>query len=153
MNKRDIMNEAIVQHGFKLLDAFPLALGHAIPTTPDHHGEPAHPVQLCKALRRVETKAHRLAECMCNEPHLDQDAADRTLDRCLVRAQELLGLSAGQAAACGLFINRDPRGYALKLGDDWTKKYNATADRERRIPQDWGGYGLLAPDLTDGAYA
>jgi len=36
----------------------------------------------------------------------------------------------------------DPRGYALKLDDEWTRA-NAP-----HIHRDWGGYGILAPDLT-----
>jgi len=38
-------------------------------------------------------------------------------------------------------INRDPRGYALKIEDEWFK------DHDVRIHKDWGGYGILAPDF------
>ena len=41
----------------------------------------------------------------------------------------------------GFFVNSDPRGYALKLDNDKTT-----------IPEgmhkDWGGYGILAPEIN-----
>jgi hypothetical protein len=40
-----------------------------------------------------------------------------------------------------VFINRDPRGYQLKIKDDWMTANNADLER------DWGGYGLLAPEI------
>ena len=39
-----------------------------------------------------------------------------------------------------MFINRDPRGYALKLTEEFSK--------DKRIYKDWGGYGIIAPDFT-----
>jgi len=43
-----------------------------------------------------------------------------------------------------VFINRDPRGYALKINDDWMRATDC------RLHRDWGGYGIIAPDLTEG---
>lgn len=42
----------------------------------------------------------------------------------------------------GFFINYDARGYALKISDKVIKqeKYN--------ISQDWGGYGILSPEIN-----
>jgi len=37
-----------------------------------------------------------------------------------------------------VFINGDPRGYALKIKDEFVRENNLT------IYQDWGGYGILA---------
>lgn len=43
-----------------------------------------------------------------------------------------------------VFLNGDPRGYALKIEDEWLR------DRpEVRIHKDWGGYGIIAPDLSE----
>lgn len=42
-----------------------------------------------------------------------------------------------------VFVNRDPRGYALKISDEWMQQHNATLHR------DWGGYGIIAPDLSE----
>ena len=43
-----------------------------------------------------------------------------------------------------VFVNRDPRGYALKIDDEWMR-----ARQEVRLATDWGGYGILAPDLRE----
>jgi hypothetical protein len=43
-----------------------------------------------------------------------------------------------------VIINRDPRGYALKIGDDWMSAHHTS-----RLHRDMGGYGILAPDLTE----
>lgn len=40
-----------------------------------------------------------------------------------------------------VFINRDPRGYALKIDDGWMREHNAELHR------DWGGYGIIAPEI------
>ncbi len=40
-----------------------------------------------------------------------------------------------------VFINRDPRGYALKINDEWMTEHDA------KLEKDWGGYGLLAPEI------
>lgn len=41
-----------------------------------------------------------------------------------------------------VFINRDPRGYALKIREIWMRNYSGNLHR------DWGGYGILAPEIT-----
>jgi len=43
-----------------------------------------------------------------------------------------------------IFLNRDPRGYALKIRSEWMAERNET-----QLHSDWGGYGILAPDLTN----
>ena len=43
----------------------------------------------------------------------------------------------------GIFLNTDPRGYALKIPDEIVKKNNLI------IHQDWGEFGILAPDLNE----
>lgn len=52
--------------------------------------------------------------------------------------------------ACGLFVNRDPRGYALKFSEEWTGRFNQSryAAGLSGIHRDMGGYGILAPDLN-----
>ena len=41
-----------------------------------------------------------------------------------------------------LFVNGDARGYALKIMDSYVM------ERRLDIYKDWGGYGIIAPDLT-----
>jgi hypothetical protein len=43
----------------------------------------------------------------------------------------------------GIFLNTDPRGYALKIPDDIVKENAWT------IHKDWGGFGIIAPDLNE----
>lgn len=40
-------------------------------------------------------------------------------------------------------MERDPRGYALKIRDEWMAKH------ETALHRDWGGYGIIAPDLSE----
>lgn len=123
MNKRDRMKDDILKHGFNLKAIFPL----------NDWG----PVELAKKLHRLETRAHRLAEEQCNE---DVDHSE-ALDRILQKAIDILGantLPVGKA----MFINQDPRGYALKIDDQFVRDNNLT------IYRDWGGYGIIAPDFS-----
>lgn len=41
-----------------------------------------------------------------------------------------------------VFLNGDARGYALKIHDSYVKEHNL------KIHTDWGGYGIIAPDLS-----
>jgi hypothetical protein len=125
MNKKT--QENIVRHGEQLLALFPNAVEQ-------------DPVKLCKRLRRIETAIRRVMEEHCNGT-IGEEAVDIMADSAALRVRRLLGLTEDVAAAVGLFINRDPRGYALKVSSEWA--------RDKAIYRDWGGYGILAPDLTE----
>lgn len=116
--------EAILLHGFKLQRLFPNA-DQAAPTT------------LCKQLFRIENKAHRNAEALCNGD-IEQGAAEKVSDSCLKAADRLLGFEASDIP---VFINMDPRGHALKIDDAWMKEHDTD------ITRDWGGYGIIAPKI------
>lgn len=45
----------------------------------------------------------------------------------------------------GFFINSDPRGYSLKIQDDI---FRAEYREQTGLTSDWGGYGILSPDLS-----
>ncbi len=54
-----------------------------------------------------------------------------------------------------VFLNRDPRGYALKIDDAWMAEHGNATDHPSKSPtavcrlhRDWGGYGIIAPDLS-----
>ena len=116
--------EQITKHGENLLALFPKA------TEKD-------PVELCKKLRRIEVKANRYACDLCNgtiQPTEKQQ--ERTENTIMLRVQHLLGDSD-----IPVFINLDPRGYALKIRDEWMREHNDPLYR------DWGGYGILAPEF------
>ena len=127
--------EAITRHGESLLAAFPTATE-------------TNPAALCKKLRRVEVSASSIGLRLCNGPWFDgmEEWADKETEKHLSRVRNLLGITPAKSEEIGLFINRDPRGFALKLDDNWTRGYNAKA--ALRIYSDFGGYGILAPDLN-----
>ena len=88
------------------------------------------PVKLCKKLRRFETKLNKAAENLCNIPNFDIESVDNEV---MPKVAHLLGSDR-------VHFNRDPRGYALKID---------LLDSEN-LATDWGGYGLIAPDLREG---
>lgn len=100
-----------------------------------------------RALRRVECAEHYRAE---------QECSSEAYDRWLTRRAEKLGIDTDELSArmdaaaidkvarilgyrpAGVFINGDPRGYALKIQPEHA------AD----LPKDFGGYGIIAPVET-----
>lgn len=124
MNPKQL--EQIEAHGRNLLAIFPNA------TERD-------PVKLCKNLRRLEGEGAAVALRLCNGPEYAEGEADTLNDDILRRVNRLLG----QSAKCRvpIFVNRDPRGYALKIKSQWMSENKAT------LHQDWGGYGIIAPEF------
>jgi hypothetical protein len=145
--------DRIIRHGQALLAAFPNAVER-------------DPLALCKKLRRIETVAHRFATDYCNGDVSSDDEGEKFYRQhgrgtsgpflteaidgpevFLARVCKILSITPDKAKETGLFVNLDARGYALKLSDEWTRQHNATADL--RLHSDWGGYGIIAPDLTE----
>lgn len=90
---------------------------------------------LWRQLRRVETQTNYNATRYCNG-EIDTDQWEHLKDQYRNRLSKIFGGRIPE----GVFINSDPRGYALKL------------DNEKvTIPQgmetDWGGYGILAAEI------
>jgi len=85
-------------------------------------------------LWKLETEAHKIITKECNGEATEHDSA--RLEKILTEVKELL------PNVEGIFINGDPRGYALKVDDQVmrSKKYDLT--------QDWGGYGILSPEIN-----
>jgi len=92
---------------------------------------PPYPHGLYKKLRSLEARAHRITTAECNGT-IDEDKADKQLKTIKQQANKLLKVTT-------LFINGDPRGYALKIKEEEAK--------ELGIYTDWGGYGILAPQF------
>ena len=128
-NKRAAMLARIKAHGDNLLAVFPDA------TERD-------PVKLCKKLRRLEARASAITLHNCNVGMTDADYFEATA-RVLARVHALLQYNAHEVP---VFVNGDPRGYALKIDDAWVR-----AHADYRLHRDWGGYGIIAPDLTNAA--
>ncbi len=134
MNKRDRLYARIFDHGVNLLQLFPKATER-------------NPIRLCKALRRCETAMHRIQEDDCNgNPKANTEALDTAWrenmeareERIKARVSKLLGVPFEYP----LMVNGDPRGYSLKIDDDYMHEHNV------KLHRDWGGYGIIAPDLS-----
>jgi hypothetical protein len=143
------LQERIERHGRNLLAIFPDA------TEQD-------PVKLCKKLRRLERIGNAIGLRMCNGPEYREAELWAAKERVLTKVQALLGYQTGGVP---VILNLDPRGYALKIDDEWMSKTNqhdcgyvgpcttcpkCVRPTERvRLHRDWGGYGIIAPDLSD----
>jgi len=121
-SKQAIMHERILRHGENLNRIFHTDLD---------------PIILCKKLRRLETKASQICLDYCNG---DIESPDDSLEPIADKIDNILHY---RKAGIPVFINRDPRGYALKIQDEYVRDNNITIER------DWGGYGLLAPDFSE----
>ncbi|HPZ83877.1 MAG TPA: hypothetical protein PL064_10600 [Thermogutta sp.] len=113
----------IIEHGKKLLAIFPDA------TEQD-------PVLLSRKLRKLEVRAGKLAEAYCNG---DIDGTEWEAESVKLRAAVVKILGCGETFP--VFVNADARGYALKIARE------AMSSHKWDLAKDWGGYGLLAPDL------
>lgn len=149
-SKRERMYERIQRHGENLLRIFPNAKIN-------------DPIKLSKALRRLEAQGQAYALRLCNGPEFaSDDDAWAVKERILTKVQILLGYATGEVS---VFLNSDPRGYALKIDDAWLNSQRENWDRmiakkgKRAIGaaywallglhRDWGGYGILAPDFSN----
>ena len=131
--KKQRQYEQIKAHGENLLHLFPNA------TERD-------PIALCKKLRRLEAKAQAIALRLCNGPEFPggYDEVDSLTGAILEKVNAILGNTGKNPVP--VFVNRDPRGYALKIESQWTFAY--CQQTGRRICSDWGGYGIIAPEIT-----
>lgn len=121
---------AIMEHGVNLLRIFPAAVEN-------------DPVKLCKKLRKLEREGAAFGLRLCNGPEFQSEAkSDAVEESILNRLDALLGY---MAAGVPVFLNRDPRGYALKIESDWMEARRDVV----KLHRDWGGYGIIAPDLTE----
>jgi hypothetical protein len=129
------LEERIVNHGKQLMAIFPQARPHGPSKTA------VSIVSLCKQLRRLEVKAQAIGLQLCNGPEMSEGEQDKRVEAILDRVDKLLGF---RAAKVPVFVNLDPRGYALKIGPEYTREHNL------QLHHDWGGYGIIAPDLREG---
>jgi len=119
MNQKQKMYQRIERHGLQLLAIFPDA-------------RETDPVKLCKKLRRIEAEGNRHGEAMCNSAEYCATDTELAAHRIIEKVKRLLNSNRP-------WLNQDPRGYALKMDLEPTES----------LHKDWGGYGILAPDLTE----
>ena len=131
MNKetRTLMYKLIESHGENIKTMFNLP-------------SDTEPVSLCKKLFRLENKAHRLSTQWCNGDIHTQTWEHET-DNILRKLDTILNYTGQEIP---VFVNSDARGYALKVGDEYMRE-----DRSRKLSQDYGSYGIIAPDYKQEA--
>jgi len=95
-------------------------------------------LNLYKSLRRIECKLNRLYAVACEREWTAEE--DKTVDRLQERAKKLLN------NIDGLKFNADPRGYSIKMDDE--KRRKLFEEKGINLYQDWGGYGIFAPDFN-----
>jgi len=123
--QRSEMYSRILKHGHELLQLFPQC-------------NQKDPLKLCKALRRYESKAsyHSEQHCSVND--------ERHILECgKIFATVALLLGPCSIEGAKVILNLDPRGYALKI------EFTPESSRPTGLYSDMGGYGILAPDLTN----
>ena len=100
------------------------------------------PIKLCKSLRRRETEAQMIQEVHGNGFYRLSAKLEAKL---MIKLKALLmpNGTPEEFLKFGIFLNTDPRGYALKIPDDIVK------DNAWTIHKDWGGFGIIAPDLNE----
>lgn len=125
--QRKLMYEKIAAHGENLRTIF------SLPSNVDM-------IPICKKLFSLENKANRLMVDYCNAL-TDCDTVDYATEKIYNAALKILSLSHGSPLARAIIINRDPRGYTLKINDDFMRTNSIV------LHSDFGGYGILAPDF------
>lgn len=96
---------------------------------------------LHRKLALLERRANRAATNLCNVTDY-QTQCDRILEKVTGEVRNLFG---GKLPA-GFIINRDPRGYALKLEAGPLRRHPATSRSSlENLHRDWGGDFILAP--------
>ena len=120
--KKEIMYKQIDQHGQRLNNLFNTDLDN---------------IALCKKLFRYENRAHKYAEYYCNG-NIDHDLFASASSIILEKVTSILGTDESN-----IFINGDPRGYAIKFTTQFTN------DNINNMWRDMGGYGIVAPDFRE----
>ena len=77
-------------------------------------------------------------ECNGTRPGTEEENEKKD-EKVIDRVKKLLPV------ATGVFLNGDPRGYTLKIKSEDVKTLNEAG--KINIYQDWGGYGILAPEF------
>ena len=122
-NKKQKMYQQIERHGDNLKVIFSLS-------------DDTDSIKLCRKLFRLENKAHRLAQDDYNGINVNAE-----VEKIFKSISKILNLK--NINDFKIFFNNDPRGYALKIDDEFVSK------NKLEIHRDWGGNGILAPDFSE----
>jgi hypothetical protein len=96
--------------------------------------------KLSVALLKLEREAGKIATDYCNG---DNGVNSENFDKIAGHIENQVHVMFGGDLE-GFFINGDARGYALKLSD-WAMR---GIYQDIPLHRDWGGYGILAPEIT-----
>lgn len=96
-------------------------------------------LELCfKHLKNIEKSGHKLAEKYCNG-EIDSTQIEELEKK--LKSNLLATLKyANPEVVKNIQFNWDPRGYFLKINDEYTRKNKLS------IETDWGGYGIICPE-------
>jgi len=95
--------------------------------------------ELALRLWDLERFVHAKAEGWCNGTCSNED-----WEKVSDMAKKKLHWIFGGFSPPGVLINGDARGHALKLSEEVTK---TLAEHDIHLHRDWGGYGILAPEI------
>jgi len=137
MNKKQKMYAQIEKHGENLNKIFNTQYGN---------------IELCKKLFRLENKAHHATTCLCNTNTLNllnlnrctgynvEQATEEQQNAFFEKIHNKLKKILGKKADI-IHINFDPKGYALKIKEEYLQ--------DVPLFRDWGNYGIVAPDFRN----
>jgi len=95
--------------------------------------------KLSNKLRQIESIAEKAALDYCNGDILPEQF-EFIADEITGNVQHLFNNNLKS-----FFVNSDCRGYALKIKTEYTSELR---DSDIVLQTDWGGFGLLAPEIT-----
>lgn len=99
-------------------------------------------IEAYNTLCRIEKRAHKLAEDLCNF-EIPEEIQDKRSSAIYRQITKVFGNLPD-----GVFINYDPRGYALKIRSENNNIPEIGNSYARVISYtDWGDYGILAPEF------
>ena len=91
-----------------------------------------------KSLKDIEYSGHKLAERYCNG-EIDSTRIEELETK--LKSNLLSTLKyAKQDVVKNIQFNWDPRGYFLKINDEYVRR------NKLMIETDWGGYGIICPE-------
>ena len=126
--KKDTMYQNIFEHGQNLKRVFNL-------------DSSVDEIKLCKALFRIENKAHSIATDFCNYGCEDEKQQEKIINDILSKVDKLLNFKSQKIP---VFFNGDCRGFNLKIDDDYMRK-----NKIYPFYSDWGGFGIIAPSFRE----
>ena len=126
--KNEIMYKNIIEHGKDLKRVFNL-------------DSSIDEVKLCKALFRIENKAHSIAEDFCNGIECTEEEQEKIIDEILNKVDKLLNFKSQNSP---VFFNGDARGFTLKIDDEYMRK-----NKIYSFYSDLGGFGIIAPSFRE----